>query len=306
MEKEFNKFCSDIKLTSKQRTDAKLKYRGVAKKLHDKYYETEYNGDTKFLFGSYKTKTNTRPITEKHDVDLLFKIPDETFQKFDDYEGNGQSALLQEIKTVLNEKYTTTDKIRAWGKVVLVTFADGTHNVEVLPAYEQDDGTFLIPNSENGGSWDSFDPRSQVVKFQISNDKTDGLTGDLTRMIKTWKRNITTLNYGSYKIIDDVINFLDSEFENGVDYDEYQNVVLNFFDYLKRNCVSEIKNHSVTAYNRAAKAIEYYDNDKPKEASEEWRKIFGDLFPLVTVNPVKTNVVKPRGIVAPSSPWRKF
>lgn len=28
----------------------------------------------------------------------------------------------------LKAKYTTTDKIKVWGKVVLVQFTDGTHN----------------------------------------------------------------------------------------------------------------------------------------------------------------------------------
>jgi hypothetical protein len=29
-----------------------------------------------------------------------------------------------------------------------VKFTENTHNVEVLPALEQEDGTFIIPNSE--------------------------------------------------------------------------------------------------------------------------------------------------------------
>ncbi|MCF8221707.1 MAG: hypothetical protein K9J25_01065 [Bacteroidales bacterium] len=37
-------------------------YDGVCKTLHKKYYESDYNGKNKLLFGSYKTKTNTCPI----------------------------------------------------------------------------------------------------------------------------------------------------------------------------------------------------------------------------------------------------
>lgn len=76
----------------------------------------------KYLFGSYKTKTNVRPLTEDQDVDVLFKIPQSTYDKFDKYESNGQAALLQEVRNILKEKYTTTDTIKAWGKVVLVQF----------------------------------------------------------------------------------------------------------------------------------------------------------------------------------------
>lgn len=306
MEKQFSTFCSNIKLTPNQREDAKTKYQGVAKKLHKSYYESEFDGGTKLLFGSYKTKTNTRPLSPDQDVDLLFKIPKETFEKFDDYEGNGQSALLQEVKEFLNEKYTTTDKIKGWGKVVLVAFADNTHNIEVLPAYEQDDGTFLIPNSENGGSWDTFDPREQIEIFKSSNSDTDGLTGELCRMIKAWVRNTSSLDYKSYKLVEDVIDFLESEFEEGADYDEYQNVVRNFFDHLKGVCPSDIKSYVESAFNRAVKAIEYFDNDKPKEASEQWRKIFGDEFPKVSENPKKERTNYARPVIAPSAPWLKL
>ena len=57
MEKQFKDFCENIRLTSQQETDAQTKYSGVCKKLHDHYYETQYDGGTKLLFGSYKTKT---------------------------------------------------------------------------------------------------------------------------------------------------------------------------------------------------------------------------------------------------------
>lgn len=305
MKNEFSTFCENIKLTSKQMEDAKIKYEGVCKKLHDSYYDSNYDGSTKFLFGSYKTKTNVRPLTEDQDVDVLFKIPKETFDKFDNYESNGQSALLQEVKDYLEEKYTTTDKISGWSKVVLVKFSEGYHNVEVLPALKQEDGNFLIPNSENGGSWEEFDPRKQVEEFQTSNGNTDGLTADLCRMLKTWVKIMSSLNYKSYKLVEDVIKFLESEFEDGADYEEYHNVVKNFFDYLKRRCSDDIKSHVETAYVRAIKAIEYMDSDKPKEASEEWRKIFGNEFPKVKENPEKEMKRESRLIVNPSSPWCK-
>lgn len=305
MKAEFNQFCKNIRLTSDQRKDAKTKYRGVIKKLHDSYYDCECNGATQFLFGSSKTETDVRPIQNGQDVDVLFKIPQETFDKFDQHKGNGQSALLQEVKTFLDEKYTSTEAIKAWGKIVLVNFSGNRHNVEVLPALEQDDGTFLIPNTEDGGSWETFDPRKQVKKFQSSNDKTVGLTAELTRMLKTWVKNTTSLNYTSYTLLEDVIAFLETEFKKGASYDEYSKVIKNFLDYKKSRCNPSEKSHLQTAYDRAVKAIEYMDDNKPKEASIEWRKIFGEsMFPKVQTNPATENATK-RSIVSPVSPWCK-
>jgi hypothetical protein len=305
MQKQFTQFADNIRLTVTQEADAKTKYDGVCTKLHTSYYDTDYDGSTKLLFGSYKTKTNVRPLSENQDVDVLFKIPKETYEKFKAYESNGPSALLQEVKGFLNEKYTTTDEIKAWGKIVHVKFSDNSHNIEVLPAYEEEDGTFTIPNSENGGSWDEFDPREQIISFQASNNTTNGLTAELTRMIKTWVDNTSSCSYKSYNLLGDVMKFLESEFKTGADYSEYSKIVKNFFEYLKNNCEKDIESSVKTAIDRANKAYDYENEDKPKEASEEWRKIFGkdgkSEFPLVSENPVKEN--KTRTFSTPSSPY---
>jgi len=131
MELNFKKFIEELTITAPQKDDAKTKYTGVCKKLFTKYYEGEYNESKKYLFGSYKTCTSIRPIQPDQDVDVLFRIPKATYEKFKAYTSNGPASLLQEIRDCLNEKYTTTDVIKAWGKVVLVQFAVGAHNVEV-------------------------------------------------------------------------------------------------------------------------------------------------------------------------------
>jgi hypothetical protein len=303
MKNEFKTFCETIRLTESQEQDAKTKYDGVCKKLHDSYYSDTYNGSTKLLFGSYKTKTGIRPLKDSQDVDVLFKIPEETFKRFDQYESNGQSALLQEFRNILNEKYTTAEGIYAWRKVLLVKFGEGVHNVEVLPGFEQTDGTFLIPNTENGGKWEPFDLKQQLDSFRYSNNATNGLTADLTRMLKKWVRNTPSLNYVSFDLLCKVIDFLKSEFTSGAKFEDYHKVVKNFFDYLKFRCNSFQKSYVDTAYGRAIKAIKFMDENKLIEASEEWIKIFGTDFPKVKENPVRTSESKV--FYNPPSPWRK-
>jgi hypothetical protein len=304
MEKKFRKFSENIRLTENQESDAKTKYTGVCKKLHDSYYGSEYDGSTKFLFGSYKTRTNVRPLTEDQDVDVLFKIPEETYKKFRNYEGNGPSALLQEIRGFLKEKYTTTDKISAWGKVVLVVFQEKNHNVEVLPAYEEEDGTFTIPNSEDGGRWEPFNPKKDLDEFHKSNNATNKLTADMTRMIKTWVRNTATCNYKSYKALNDVIQFLKKNWTEGADYADYSAVMLDFFKFIKNkySADDDLQSHTQTAFNRAEKANGLEKDGKMKEASEEWRKIFGTEFPLAESNPQK-NDSSTRVFSSPSRPY---
>lgn len=301
MEREFLDFINEITLTQCQCEDAQTKYTGVCQKLYSHYYNGEYDDEKKYLFGSYKTKTNVRPLTEDQDVDVLFKIPQSTYDKFDKYESNGQAALLQEVRNILKEKYTITDTIKAWGKVVLVQFQENHHNVELLPALEQDDGAFLIPNSENGGSWETFDPRAEVERFQTSNESTNGLTRELAKMLKTWAHNTTSMSYKSCKRLDDVITFLDEFYPQGKETTSYAKIVFDFFDYMSSRCGDDIKSYINTALSHARKALEYDSNEKPVEASEQWRTIFGDKFPKVQSNPIKKN--ESQSIINPIRPW---
>ena len=157
-------------------------------------------------------------------------------------------------------------------------FAENKHNVEVLPAFELENNTFKIPNSENGGSWDDFDPREQVNTFQSSNKKTNTLTADLARMMKTWIKNTSSLDYKSYTLLNDIIFFLKTNYKDGADYSNYHLVVKNCFKFLKENCDTISDSYLKTAFDRAETAVDFIVNNKPKEASLEWRKIFGNEF----------------------------
>jgi hypothetical protein len=276
MEEQFFKFLENITLTTQQREDAKTKYAGVCKKLHDAFYAAEYSGQSKFLFGSYKTKTHIRPFPKSQDVDMIFKIDEETWKRYDKYDGNGQSALLQKIREILKEKYTLTEKIRAWGKVVLVEMSEGKHNVEVLPAFERTDGTFLIPNTENGGSWEVFDPKKELKKIDDSNSTTSGVTRHLCKMIKRWNQEVSGCFLKSYQIQDFVIEFL-----KGHDLKEfsYSSLVHSFFLHIKDIVSEENKSFVETAITRAQKAVDYEEEEKYESATEEWKKIFGNQFP---------------------------
>lgn len=278
MKKNFHDFLNNIQLTSTQRDDAQTKYTGVCKCLDSYYYGGVYNEQHKLLFGSYRTKTNVRPIDYKQDVDVLFKIPLYAYNKYK----NNPAGLLQEIRNVLKDKYSTTDRISAWGKVVLVKFSENHHNIELLPALEKEDGTFEIPNTSSDGSWENFNPREQMEAFCESNTQTSNLTRELSQMIKTWVRNTSTLSYKSYLVVEDTLTFLTQIYPTGLGNGHYEEVVRDFFSYMANHLTLDrqyMLHHFQTALNRANKAIQYNKEGKHIEASDEWKKVFGELFP---------------------------
>lgn len=281
IENHFDKFHKNIKLTKKQREDAQTKYSGVCKTLHKHYYKNEYTGATKLLFGSYGKKTNIRP---PRDVDVLFKMPESEYERYDNYESNGQSKLLQEVKEILNKTYTTTDDIKGWGKVIVVKFSEGAHNVEILPAWSLDNNNYKIPNSEHSGSWEEFDPVSDIERLNKSEEKT-GMTKQLIQMIKKWDDNCSVAII-SFEIEEFVLDFLS-------DYDceekTTSEIICAFFKYLQKKIDSRQKSHVETAIKRSAKAYEYEVAEKYDDAIDEWIKVFGADFPKTIKRMLKSS-----------------
>jgi len=282
--KHFDKFYENIQLTPAQREDAIIKHTGVCKKLHDYFYpDREYNGDTKLLIGSYGKDTHIRPA---RDIDVIFMLPQEKFGQYVDNQSNGQSQLLQDIKKILEEKYPDTP-IKAFGKVVVLEFADTQHSVDLLPVWENEDGTFTIPNSEGGGSWETWDPRSEIQKIKDSDSKT-GKTKSLIRMIKKWTENCS-VKIKSVEIENKILDFFQSV---GPSKNEYASLVKDFLGFFVQTVLDEeTKSHLTTAFDRAAKACEFEAENNTEKAVEEWKKVFGDDFPKLDIEEKEISVV---------------
>jgi len=272
IEEQFAKFYENIKLTPAQKQDAIDKYTGVCKKLHDTYYpNVAYNGSTKLLIGSYGKHTSIRPA---RDVDVIFILPKDKFAQYDDNTSNKQSQLLQDVKAILEIKYPNTP-IKAFGKIVKIEFSETKHDVELVPGWENDDGSFTIPDSENGGSWIVQRYREEI-KAIAESDATTGRTKFLIRMIKKWSDNCSA-NLRSFQIEQKALSYF-----GATDRSEYDTskLVREFFKYFHDTVIdSDLQSHLNTAYGRAKKACDFQVNDKIDDAIEEWVKIFGGDFP---------------------------
>jgi len=168
----FNRFRENLRLTDAQRTDGITKHTGVRSWLNSHYYGTSSGYDNSSLVGSWGKSTEIRP---PRDIDVLFALPWSVHERYErrPYGTNKQSELLQEIKTVLQRTYTTT-QMRADGQVVVVPFA--SYAVEVVPAFALMSGKYWICNTHDGGSYKETDPVAEQNKVRASNDATVGHT----------------------------------------------------------------------------------------------------------------------------------
>lgn len=200
----------------------------IAKKLNKHYYEL--NGDTSshlYIVGSVGRKT---AINGSSDLDILFDLPQSVFTKYNNYTSNGQSALLQDVKAVLQERYPKTD-ISGDGQVVVIAF--DKYTVELVPAFKNDDDSFKYPDTHDGGSWKTTNPILEQEVCEKCDNASGGIYFDFCHIIRSWK-NAIGLSMGGL-LIDTLVYNHFSENENYSDsgYDDYLSILTSVFGYFK-------------------------------------------------------------------------
>ena len=89
------------------------------------------------------------------------------YHQYDKYVTNGQSALLQAVKTSIERTYSKTN-LRADGQVIQVPFTDGI-NFEVVPVFQNNAGSYTFPDANNGGRWQTTNPRPEIAAIKNRN-----------------------------------------------------------------------------------------------------------------------------------------
>ena len=279
LQDDFKTFVSNI--SNLDIEDIGTKYKGITKKLNSHYYESESETDNSKKVGSIGRCTAIKGIS---DLDMLYEIPDERFNDFKNYESNGPSQLLQEVKNILKDKYSRTD-IKGDGQVVVVDF-DSQH-VEVVPCHKLYEYTYEYPDTHDGGTWKTTSPDLDIEKIRTINANYPVLI-PLCRMTRAWKNNYGVNLNG---ILIDILayNFITSNLNKVADYkSNYFQLILDFFKYLT-DLDDDEKNYYTPGsgeriekkskiHKKANKAYQKLSKMK-EEDSYHLRDIFGKEFP---------------------------
>lgn len=180
----FESFFEKIKLDSLDEYQESIS--SIAKKLDTKYYGEGSSEEHVLVVGSVGRGT---AVSGTSDLDMLYVLPHDVYKRFDAYESNGQSSLLQEIKETLKERYPRTD-IKGDGQAVVVSFTNRPYTIDLVPAFAQDDGSFKYPDTHEGGSWKKTDPISEQEACSELFEGTGGDALKLCNALRVWKNNI--------------------------------------------------------------------------------------------------------------------
>lgn len=277
----FQEFLQNLAIDNKE--EISDRYGEITKVLNIKYRNTESKTSNSLQVGSYGRFTAIKSIS---DLDMVYILPWTEYERF---KNDRQSALLQEVKKTIQSRYPKTD-VRGDGQVVVISFTN--YQIEVLPAFENSDGSFLYPDTNNGGSWKTTKPRLEIKAISDLHQAKNQNLRTLCKMIRSWK-NYHGVAMGGLLIDSVAYNFLNSTtYFDDKSFKYYDWLIRDFLKYLsdlqninhvfapgsnqKVYIKKKFKTRAKKAHKLVLEAIEAQEN---KNANQKWKKIFGRNFP---------------------------
>lgn len=162
------------------------RYKRITKAINSKFWDSTSETAHSRYVGSYGRGT----AINTSDLDVLMELPDSVFKLFSDRSRNGQSQLLQAVRSAIGDTYATTD-ISGDGQVVSVNFSDDM-KFEILPAFRNIDycgiwnGTYKYPDTHMGGNWMTTNPMAEQDAMDEKDDynHSNGLLKDTCKHIR--------------------------------------------------------------------------------------------------------------------------
>ncbi len=286
----FNTFCSNIQI--RDGGTISVRYGTITRRLNSDFWNTDSATSHSLYIGSYGRNTAIEGFS---DLDMIFELPLHLYYRYDNHTGNGQSALLQEVRNSTRKTYPNS-RIGGDGQVVSVKFQDGII-FEVAPVFYNRDGSYTYPDSNGGGSWKITNPRSEIEAIRTRNKACNGNLILLSRMMRAWKRK-WNVPIGGLLIDTLAYQFIIGWKHRDKSYSYYDLMCRDFFRFMKdqdkhqvywkapgsgqhvyRKSLFQWK--ATRCHNISLKAIEYESASPKREwsAKQEWRKIFGTSFP---------------------------
>ena len=287
----FKTFCGNIQVQNG--AVISLRYKAITKRLNTDFWETDSDTSHSLYVGSYGRNT---AIHGTSDVDMIFQLPYSVYKQYDDYNGNGQSALLQAVRTSVKKTYSVTN-IGAAGQVILVPFDDGI-TFELVPGFVNKDDSYTYPDSNDGGSWKTTNPKPEIEEIRTRNSTCNNNLVPLCRMMRSWKEK-WNVPLGGLLIDTLAYQFIIDWTYRDKSYLYYDCMSRDFFAYMADQSADQdywkapgsgqwvyggkgqFQYKAKRCYNIALQAIKHETSDPKQEwsAKQKWREIFGASFP---------------------------
>ena len=286
----FKDFCGKLPPDSAKRASIADRTARITRRLNTDFRDTTSDSAHRFYAGSYGRNTAIASIS---DIDLMYVLPYDVYKKYDAYESNGQSALLQAVRASLNTTYPNSPVVGD-GQVVKISFTDEIV-YEIVPCFLNKDESYTYPNANNGGTWQVCSPKLEINAFAMRNVDYNYNLVELGRMARAW-RDFNNVNISGMLIDTLAYQFIDTWGSRDKSYLYYDWMTRDFFEYLgaqdrtqdhwrapgsgswvRRTGSFELRARA--AHLLAVDAIENVRQEQFWAAKNKFRQIYGASFP---------------------------
>jgi len=266
------------------------RYQRITGQLNKDFRKIDSKTANSFYVGSYGRDTAAKGIS---DLDIAYILPPAIYANYNGYAHNGQSALLQSVKHSIQNTYRTSESFGD-GQVVVIKFTDGL-TFEILPIFENQGGTWTYPNANNGGSWQTCNPRAEIAEIHTRNLATNRNLKYLCRMMRVWR------DHNSVPMSGALIDTLAYQF---IETWEHRDKSFHYHDYMARDFLryladqdkdktywrmpgsgsyvykkDNFQDKARIDYNIAVGACQLQNEEECAERRAKWSSVFGATFP---------------------------
>lgn len=287
---KFSSFCSALRMSADVVSNISSRAKQITKRVNSDFRGIDSDTRYSLFVGSYGRGTDIHVS----DIDMIVELPYSIYEKYNNYSGNGQSALIQALKESIKKTYSTTH-VRGDGQVVKLNFTDGIC-YEIVPGFINKDGeSFTYPDTNNGGSWKITKPRAEIAEMTAANTKWNKNLKRLCRMARAWKDK-WDVPMGGLLIDTLAYNFLTQWKYSDKSYNHYDWMTRDFFEFLKNQKTDQtywlapgssqyvwrkgpFEYKALQCYNLSIEALKYEEANQTYSANQKWREIYGAKFP---------------------------
>lgn len=268
------------------------RYKNITRRLNLDFWDTSSDTAHSLYVGSYGRNTAIGGIS---DLDVVMQLPYAVYEQHNAHIGNGQSALLQKVKTSVEKTYSTTS-IRADGQVIVIPFNDGI-SFELMPAFLNKDNSYTFPDANGGGRWRTTNPRPEIAAIRDRNNACNGNLIPLCRMARAWKKE-WAVPIGGLLIDTLAYQFIENWAYRDKSFMYYDWMCRDFFRWMADQSSDQeywkapgsgqsvfgkglFQYKATRCYNISLEAIAHETAPLKQEwsAKQKWREIFGSQFP---------------------------
>lgn len=287
---EFAQFKDRYNIGMELISSIAYRYQRITGQLNKDFRSVDSKTANSLYVGSYGRDTAAKGIS---DLDVAYILPPALYAQYDAYASNGQSALLQAVKNSIKKTYATSEAFGD-GQVVVINFDDGI-TFEILPVFDNRAGTWTYPNANQGGSWQTCNPRAEIEAIRTRNLVVNHNLKHLCRMMRVWR------DYNSVPMSGALIDTLAYQF---IENWEYRDKSFLYHDYMARDFLKFLADQprdqtywrmpgsasfvwtkgnfqakAATDHSFAVAACGFQKDEEGPQRRSKWRTVFGPTFP---------------------------